>query len=106
MGTRGMTRRVVRVLSFEGCPHASSARAAARTAIEESSLSIDFVEVDLLDPTIPSELRRYPSPTVLVGSVDAAGPVEASGGVGCRSSGAPSVQKIRQAIQALWGSGA
>ncbi len=98
-----MTRRVVRVLTFEGCPNARSAMDAARTAIQESNLPIELVEVDLLDPSTPVELSRYPSPTVLIGSVDAAGPTQALEGAGCRSSGAPSVQQIRRAIQATWG---
>lgn len=98
-----MTRRVVRVLTFEGCPHAEAAAAAARDAILEYGQGLDLVEVDLEDPKTPAEYKAYPSPTILVGSTDVSagtGPVD---GVGCRASGAPSVEEVRLAIRAVWG---
>ena len=90
---------MIRVLTFEGCPHADAAKVAARAAAAEAGRPIKVIEVDLLDPTIPAGLSRYPSPTVLVGSVDVSGDTKGVNGVSCRSSGAPTIGDIRNVIQ-------
>ncbi|MFG0253418.1 MAG: hypothetical protein ACF8NJ_11160 [Phycisphaerales bacterium JB038] len=100
-----MTRRVVRVLTFEGCPHADSARAAARTAVEAFAGDVEVREVDLLDPAIPAALRGFPSPTILVGMDEVSPRAESVQGAACRTSGAPSVEEIRAAMRAAWGRG-
>lgn len=99
-----MAGRVIRVLTFEGCPHADAARTAAREAIERSGLDIELHEVELGTPQTPEEFSAYPSPTVLVGVSDASGRTEVLGGMGCRASGAPTVAQIHDAIASAWAS--
>ena len=98
-----MTENVLRVLTFEGCPHAKAALQAARAAIARSGLEVDLVELDLAHPSTPPEFRTYPSPTVLVGMRDVAGRVEPVQGLGCRASGAPTAEQITIAVRDAWG---
>jgi hypothetical protein len=98
-----MKPRVIHILTFEGCPHADSAKAAARAAISECDAQIELVEVDLFDPTISAEYKGYPSPTILVGMNDVSPGQGSMTGIGCRSSGAPSVEEVRLAIRDTWG---
>lgn len=95
-----MKTRVIRVLTFEGCPHADSAKAAVRAAIAMSGGEVDVREMDLLDPATPPEFRGYPSPTILVGMDEVSPRAGGMSGVGCRVSGAPSVEEILEAIRA------
>jgi GNAT superfamily N-acetyltransferase len=97
-----MRPRTVHVLTFEGCPHADSAKAAALTAISDFGGPIELIEVDLLDPEIPAQLKGYPSPTVLVGMKDVSPGEGTQGGIGCRASGAPSAEEVRLALEGAW----
>ncbi|MEJ2538966.1 MAG: hypothetical protein P8188_03090 [Gemmatimonadota bacterium] len=96
-----MSPIVIRVLTFDGCPHAEAAKLAARSAAAEEAGSNEVVEIDLLAPTTPASLKHYPSPTVLVGSVDVSGDSDTVQGVSCRASGAPTIRRIRKAIRSV-----
>jgi GNAT superfamily N-acetyltransferase len=98
-----MRPRTIHILTFEGCPHADSAKAAAVAAISEFEAAVELTEVDLLDPEIPGELKGYPSPTILVGMKDVSPGQGAVGGVRCRAAGAPSAEEVRLAMEEAWG---
>lgn len=89
----------IRVLTFDGCPHAGPAIEAARSAASEVDAAVEIVEVDLLNPDTPTELRRFPSPTILVDEIDASGVTTLASGTSCRASGSPTVEQIREAIR-------
>ncbi|HSM35548.1 MAG TPA: hypothetical protein VK837_04050 [Longimicrobiales bacterium] len=95
-----MSRLAIHVLTFEGCPNADSAWAAAREAIAECDTSVELIGVDLMDPTIPAQYRGYPSPTILVGRKVVSPAELAPEGAACRASGAPSAREVRAAVLA------
>jgi catechol 2,3-dioxygenase-like lactoylglutathione lyase family enzyme len=99
----GGSRRIIHLLTFEGCPHAAAARAAVSAAIAAFDAPIERVEVDLDDPGITPAFRAFPSPTILVGMKDVSpvgGPMQ---GRGCRAAGAPAAEDVARAIRAAWG---
>jgi len=55
----------IQLLVFRGCPLAEPARRSLRKAL--AALRIEqYEELDLLDPTTPTELRGWGSPTILI----------------------------------------
>ena len=72
----------VQFLAFDGCPLAERARRALHRALAECAIE-DYEEVDILHPSVPSELRKWGSPTILINGVDVSGRPEGDG-VGCR----------------------
>lgn len=77
-----MTDIRVQFLTFEGCPLAGAARQALEKALDECELG-DYEEVDILDPSVPIELRDWGSPTILINGTDVSGRPKGDG-VGCR----------------------
>ena len=59
----------IQLLVFSGCPLANAARASLHEALAELQIA-GYVEVDLLDPATPAELRAWGSPTILVDGED------------------------------------
>ena len=94
---------LIRVLTFRGCPHAAAAMEAVRSAATEAGAAVEIVEVDLLGSDTPVDLRGLPSPTVLVGEIDASGVTTRTEGASCRASGSPTVGQIRDAIRVALG---
>jgi hypothetical protein len=85
------------LIFFDSCPHVDAARANLRAALAAAGLAPAWHERNQTDPALASEWRRFPSPTVLVNSVDVAGPSTASGSA-CCAAGAPTVAMIRSAL--------
>lgn len=97
-----MSGLIVHVLTFEGCPHADAALTAATAAVAGCRHPVELVEVDLMDPEIPDELRRYPSPTILVDMKEVAPSEGEAEGLACRALGAPSAEEVRLAISSMF----
>jgi hypothetical protein len=72
----------IQLLVFSGCPLANAARASLGQALAELQIA-GYVEVDLLDPATPAELRAWGSPTILVDGEDVTGG-RPGDGIGCR----------------------
>lgn len=72
-------------------------------AVAGLGTDVELIEVDLLDPTTPSEFKVYPSPTVLVDGKDVSPSAGGVHGISCRASGAPSTEDIRAAMDEAWG---
>jgi hypothetical protein len=96
-----MVTRVIRFLSFEGCPLADDALARLYDAIDRSGVfERSNVElVDIMSPETPEALRRWGSPTILVDGRDLTGqgPGDAAG---CRiysgPGGLPTTEQIAE----------
>lgn len=91
--------RDIRLLYFKSCPNVEAARANLRAALAQAGLAAHWIETDIEAADCPSDLRAYPSPTVLVEGRDASGEGKASKGAGgCRLGGAPSAEAIVTAL--------
>ena len=65
-----MTRALVEVLAFEGCPHAEPALALAERAVAASGVEATVRRVDIADASAAVEHRFLGSPTIRVNGVD------------------------------------
>ena len=65
-----MTRALVEVLTFEGCPHAEPALALAERVVAESGVEATVRRVDIADASAAVEHRFLGSPTIRVNGVD------------------------------------
>ncbi len=65
-----MTRRVVEVLTFEGCPNAGAALELASRVVRESGADADVRRVDVPDAEAATALRFLGSPTIRVDGAD------------------------------------
>lgn len=90
---------MVELVFFQGCPHVDDARHNLRTALTELGQPPEWVEWDRESPDTPEALRAYGSPTVLVDGRDVTGEGGRTQGAACRADGAPSVARIRAALQ-------
>ncbi|HKI96119.1 MAG TPA: hypothetical protein VJ992_12605 [Gemmatimonadales bacterium] len=88
----------VELIYFQGCPHVAEARANLAVALERAQLKAPVREWDRDDPAAPPYTRQYPSPTVLVNGRDVSGGAAGAGGASCRAAGAPSVERIHEAL--------
>lgn len=88
----------IELIYFRGCPHAEQARANLRAALEGERLETSFAEWDRDDANAPAYARKYASPTVLVDGEDVTGAGSDASAASCRADGAPSVERIRQAL--------
>jgi hypothetical protein len=92
----------VRLLYFEGCPHADAARANVRAALARTGRPERWEETDLTGADCPASWQGFPSPTVLVGGADVtSGDRSRSGSASCRPNGAPTVAEIVKKLQDL-----
>jgi hypothetical protein len=77
----------IQLLVFRGCPLAEPARRSLRKAL--AALRIEqYEELDLLDPTTPTELHGWGSPTILIEGRDVVDGLKGDS-VRCRSYPAP-----------------
>lgn len=89
----------IELIYFQGCPHVAEARANLAAALAHAHLETPVQEWDRDDPSAPSYTRQYPSPTVLVNGRDVSGDAAEAGGASCRAAGAPSLARIREAVE-------
>lgn len=74
----------IQFLAFDGCPLADAARSVLENALRQCGLEIDHYEaINILDPSTPTELASWGSPSILVNGRDVTGQVPGDG-VGCR----------------------
>ena len=59
--------RTVELVYFTGCPHAAAARANVEAAMRRVGQAPQWQEWNLEDPSVPTRVAGYPSPSVLVG---------------------------------------
>lgn len=97
-----MTDRIIKFLSFEGCPLAPRALAALKDAIKSQSRGYQIRHIDLLGAATPRSLRRWGSPTILLNGQDITG-ASSGDANSCRiyngPGGVPTVQEIAEALQ-------
>ena len=96
-----MTNRV-ELVYFEGCPHVERARASVREALLHLDLPAVWTEWDTTLAETPTQYRQFPSPTVLVDSVDVTGG-STSSGPSCAIGGGPGTIHIVDALRAALG---
>lgn len=72
----------IQLLTFSGCPLADVARLELQAALAECG-TIEYEEIDILDPTTDNDLRGWGSPTILVDGSDITGQPKGDD-VGCR----------------------
>ena len=99
----------VEILTFEGCPNATTARERVREALKAEHLADARVdEIDIPNAEAARTIRFLGSPTVRVNGedVEAAARAESDYGLMCRTyatdgrlEGAPSVDLIRKALR-------
>lgn len=65
-----MTRPLVEVLTFEGCPHADPALTLVERVVAESGITATVSRVDIESPAAAVEHRFLGSPTIRVNGVD------------------------------------
>jgi hypothetical protein len=94
-----MTRPLIELVYFSGCPHVDAARAALRIALEGLGLPPQWQEWDQGHPETPTCLQDHGSPTVLVGGKDVTRAELRNAGRACRADGIPSSQMIAAALQ-------
>jgi len=90
----GISRPVVELLYFEGCPHAERARENLRAALEKAGAPAAWKEWDLAADATPRRYRRHGSPTILVDGENVTGDRGAASAMACRTDGAPSVEDM------------
>jgi len=74
----------IQFLAFDGCPLADAARSVLECALQRCGLDIDHYEaINILDPSTPTDLASWGSPSILVNGRDVTGQVPGDG-VGCR----------------------
>ncbi len=94
-----MTKPLIELVYFSGCPHVDDARAALRSALEGVGLPAEWQEWDQDRPETPARVQGHGSPTVLVGGRDVTRAGLPNAGRACRSDGIPSSQLIAAALQ-------
>jgi hypothetical protein len=94
-----MTKPLIELVYFRGCPHVEGARAALRTALQELGLPVQWREWDQARPGVPSYVLGHGSPTVLVSGRDVTGAKPRPAARACRADGIPSPQVIAAALQ-------
>ena len=72
----------IQLLTFAGCPLAEAAKVELQAALAELG-TVDYTEIDILDPATPEALRGWGSPTILVDGSDITGQPKGDD-VGCR----------------------
>lgn len=92
----------VELVYFTGCPNVEAARHAIRGALALEQLPLVWGEWDQHDPATPSRVRRYGSPTVLVGGRDVTGAAKGDAAA-CRADGIPAAETIRAAVRTATG---
>jgi len=65
-----MAKRLVEVLSFEGCPHGEPALELAARVIREAGVEAELRRVDVTDPETAVQQRFLGSPTIRVDGRD------------------------------------
>ena len=67
--------RIIKFLSFDGCPLAPEALNALESAVGQlrDAVQIEIEHIDLLDPDTADELKRWGSPTILLNELDITG---------------------------------
>ena len=65
-----MAKRLVEVLSFEGCPHGEPALELAARVIREAGVEAELRRVDVSDPETAVQQRFLGSPTIRVDGRD------------------------------------
>jgi hypothetical protein len=90
----------VDVIYFRGCPHVEAARAHLERAFAMVGLPASWEEHDLGSPEVPTDLRRYGSPTILIDGRDVVSE-EQSDAVCCRVYGGDGVPPVATIAQAL-----
>lgn len=63
----------IELLYEQTCPNIAGARAALRSALEQSGLPVQWQEWDRDDPAAPARARHYGSPTILIDGRDVGG---------------------------------
>lgn len=91
--------RTIDLIYFEGCPNVEAARTNLRAAVEAEDDAGGWKEWDLESSETPERFRGFGSPTVLVDGEDVTGVGEGSAAVACRADGAPSIDRIREALR-------
>ena len=98
----------VEVLYFEGCPNHGPAVERVREVLRAERIVDDVKEVEVPDPETAERLRFLGSPTIRVNGVDVEPSALASESFGlvcrtyrdgCRQSGIPSAELIREALR-------
>lgn len=89
-----MSKTMIELVYFEGCPNAERARENLASLLEPGS----WVEWNLSQEDTPERFRRFGSPTVLVDGRDVTGEVGGNAAMACRADGAPTVDAIRRAL--------
>lgn len=92
----------IELVYFEGCPNAEPARRNLKKAFEAAGIEAQWTEWDQKDKAAPDYVRQYGSPTILVNGKDImGGPGDCCAPDSCRiyEGGAPSVEKIREALE-------
>ena len=93
---------LVQLLYFPDCPNVETARRTLQEALSSLEDVPPVAEIDVTDPSAPSELRSWGSPTILIDGADVAGgdPSESC----CRlyptseNRGAPSLALVEAAL--------
>ena len=93
----------IQFLAFDGCPLADAARSALESALLDCGLAIDQYDViNILDPSTPTDLASWGSPSILVNGHDVTGEIPGDG-VGCRlydtPNQVPTIETIATAIR-------
>ena len=92
----------VELVYFTGCPHVEAARRAIRRALALEQMPLVWLEWDQQDSATPARVRRFASPTVLVGGRDVTGAHEGDAQA-CRADGIPAAETIRAAVRSASG---
>lgn len=101
--------KTIELIYDHDCPNVELARTRLLQALAETGVPARCVEWERGDPSGPSHVRAYGSPTVLVDEKDVAG-IDPAGSVSCCRlyaaanggfSGAPSVEMIATALRKI-----
>jgi hypothetical protein len=93
-----MNRSAVELVYFKGCPNADTARDHIRRALVQAGRPERWTEWDLEDEATPERYKSHGSPTVLVDGRDVADSPQSAVGLSCNADGAPSVDRIAEAL--------
>ncbi len=91
----------IELIYFDGCPHAERARANIHSALRLTGMRAEVIDREQGDPAVPAHVMEYGSPTVLVEGNDVTGAVNGGTAASCRAEGAPTVELIRAALEAV-----
>ncbi len=94
-------RPKVHLLYFEGCPNVEEARKNLREALKAGGLTgIEWEEADTRRPGVQEGWKGFPSPSILVNSVNIeTGEKHSVGTSSCNLGGAPTVEIIIKALK-------